>query len=107
MLTKEQIEKAKECKTVEELRSLAKENNMELTRDDGKKIFARLNPESGELADEELGNVAGGGLCDSKKMPSNCPQCNSSTIGRTAGGIDSVLPLMCICYACGYEWNVF
>ena len=49
MEQKELFEKAKEAKSAEELLSLAKENGMELT------------DKSGELSDEELDNVAGGG----------------------------------------------
>ena len=57
--TKEQIEKAKAAKSVEELLALAKENGIELTEEEVTKYFAMFRKE-GELADEELSNVAGG-----------------------------------------------
>ena len=57
--TKEQIEKAKAAKSVEELLALAKENGMELTEEEAAKYFTEWHKE-GELSDEELDNVAGG-----------------------------------------------
>ena len=59
--TPELIEKAKSAKTPEELLSLAKENGVELTEESAAAYFEQLNPKTGELADEELDNVAGGG----------------------------------------------
>ncbi|PWM49198.1 MAG: hypothetical protein DBX39_05305 [Bacillota bacterium] len=61
---KELLEQAKEAKSAEELMSLAKENGMELTKEEAEAYFAQLN-KSGELSDEELDNVAGGG-CHNK-----------------------------------------
>ena len=57
----ELIEKAKQAKSVEDLLALAKENGVEMTREEATQYFALLNPTSGELSDEELDNVAGGG----------------------------------------------
>lgn len=86
-LTPEIIEKAKQAKSVEELLSLAKENEIELTEDEGKAYFEQLH-KSGELSDEELGNVAGGG-CDictriSRRLekPRYCPMCGGKLIHR-------------------------
>ena len=61
MLNEEMIAKAKEAKSVEELLALAKANNVELTEEEAKAYFAQLNPKSGELDDDELDAVAGGG----------------------------------------------
>ena len=57
----ELIAKAKEAKSPEELMALAKENGMELTEEAASTYFNQLNPKMGELADDELDNVAGGG----------------------------------------------
>ncbi|MGN0154810.1 MAG: hypothetical protein ACI4A3_10175 [Lachnospiraceae bacterium] len=57
----ELIKKAKEAKSPEELQSLAKENNMELTEEEATAYFAQLHGKTGELSDDELDNVAGGG----------------------------------------------
>lgn len=60
--TAEQLKKAKSVKSVEDLLALAKEENIALTADEAESFFERLN-KSGELADDELNDVAGGG-CD-------------------------------------------
>ena len=60
-LKPEMIEKAKAAKSAEELLALAKENNVEMTADEAATYFAQLNPKSGELDDDELDTVAGGG----------------------------------------------
>ena len=55
----ELLEKAKEAKSAEELLSLAKENGIEMTDEEGAAYFAQMK-KNGELSDEELDNVAGG-----------------------------------------------
>ena len=60
-LNKELLSKAKEAKTPEELLTLAKENGMELTEESAKAYLDLLHPQTGELSDDELDNVAGGG----------------------------------------------
>ncbi len=59
-LTPELMEKAKAAKSAEELLSLAKENGIELTAERANAYFERIN-QNGELSDEELDGVAGGG----------------------------------------------
>lgn len=63
-ITKELLEKAKTAKTAEELLAMAKAENIALTEEQAAKAFAELK-RSGEIADEELDNVAGG--CDEFK----------------------------------------
>lgn len=65
-LTKELIEKAKQAKTVEELQEFAKAENIELSAEEAIKAFAEFH-KTGELSDDELGNVAGG--CGSGDVP--------------------------------------
>ena len=60
-MTEELIQKAKTAKSAEELLEMAKAEGMELTPEQAAENFARLNPAQGELSDEELENVAGGG----------------------------------------------
>ncbi len=57
------LEKAKNAKTVEELAAVAKENGVELTAEEAKTYFAQINSKKGELTDDELDNVSGGGKC--------------------------------------------
>lgn len=52
--------KARQAKSVEELLALAKENEIELSEDEAREHFEMIN-RSGELSDDELDNVAGGG----------------------------------------------
>ena len=65
MMNEEMITKAKEAKTVEELMALAKENGIELNEEDAKLCFEQLNAKKGELSDDELSDVSGGG-CETK-----------------------------------------
>lgn len=60
-LTKEQIEKAMECETPEELIALAKEAGVELTLEQAKAYLEEL--ENVELDEKALDKVAGGGTC--------------------------------------------
>lgn len=59
--TSEMIEKARLAGNPEELLALAKENGMEMTAEEAQKNFALLHPQDGEIADNELDNVSGGG----------------------------------------------
>lgn len=60
-LTPEMIEKAKEAKSADELKTFAKANNVELTDEEAIAYFNQLCPKIGELDDDELDNIAGGG----------------------------------------------
>ena len=57
-LTKEQIQKAMACETVEELMELAKAEGIELTKEEAEAYMAEF--EDMELDSESLKNVAGG-----------------------------------------------
>ena len=60
-MNQELITKAKAAKSVEELLELAKASNVELSNEQAKEYFAKLNPTKGELSDDELDVVSGGG----------------------------------------------
>jgi len=67
-LTKEQIQKAMSCETVEELMELAKSEGIELTKEEAEAYLAEM--EDVELDEEALKQVAGGGLygdCSAKE----------------------------------------
>ena len=68
-LTPELIEKAKGAKSAEELLTLAKASGVEMTEDEAATYFAQLNPKSGELDDDDLDNVAGGGCVSTEANP--------------------------------------
>ena len=54
------ILKAREAKSAEELLALAAENGIEMTEESANAYFEQLH-QNGELSDDELDNVAGGG----------------------------------------------
>ena len=58
-LTKEQIEKAMQCETAEDLMALAKSEGIELTKEEAEAYLAELTDL--ELDEAMLKNVAGGG----------------------------------------------
>ena len=57
----ELLEKAKQTKSAEELLALAKENGVEMNEEQANAYFAQLHKASGEISDDELNNVSGGG----------------------------------------------
>ncbi len=67
-MNKELLVKAKKAKTPEELLCLAKENGEEITEESAKAYFELLHPQTGEIADEELDNVSGGGCYKGDKL---------------------------------------
>ena len=71
-LTKEQIQKAMACKTVEELMELAKAEGVELTKEEAEAYMAEM--EDVELDSDALKQVAGG-LCYSAGMGAD-QRCN-------------------------------
>ena len=60
-LTQEMMEKAKTAKSAEELLLLANENGISITAQEADIYLAQLHPTDGELADNELDDVSGGG----------------------------------------------
>ena len=58
-ITSEMLEKAKTVEPVEEFIRLATEKEVEVTEEQIRRFYA-MNHNSGELADDELNNVAGG-----------------------------------------------
>ena len=67
MTYEELIVKAREAKSEQELLTLAKENSIEITEESAKAYFEQLN-QTGEIADEELDNVSGGGCYHDGKL---------------------------------------
>jgi len=61
MTHEELILKAKEAKTVEEILTIAKENGLDVGIEEAE-MYLKMNRESGELSDEDLDNVTGGGV---------------------------------------------
>ena len=100
-MKKELIVKAKQAKTPEELMSLAKENNMEMTEESAKAYFEQLHPKTGELSDDELDNVAGGGCySNGGRLKTTCGyRCKHYQDGPSTYGVKGT------CCRCRY-WGV-
>ena len=60
-ITKEMLEKAMQCKDADELMAVAKAGGIELTKEEAEAYMAELAEV--DLADKDLKNVSGGGLC--------------------------------------------
>lgn len=63
----ELLEKAKQAASAEEILALAKKNGVEMTEEQANACYAKINHTSGELSDDELDNVVGGG-CTAKGL---------------------------------------
>ena len=93
-MDKDLIQKVNSAKTAEELLELAKAENIELTEEKAKKLFAGLRTE-GEISDTELENVSGGGCgggdreTNYKKIHSTDSACIYYQCDRCRGGRDS------------------
>lgn len=67
--TEEQLKKAAECKSVEELIELAKSEGVELVKEEAEKLFTSLKDE--EINLDDVKKVAGG-LCTGEICGANC-----------------------------------
>ena len=100
-MNQELITKAKAAKSVEELLELAKASNVELSDEQAKEYFAKLNPTKGELSDDELDDVSGGGCGESKTK--YCPNCNSELRMISEGTGNFSMKFYYLCDSCGYK----
>ena len=113
MENRELLEKAKAAKSAEELRAIAKENEVDLTEEDAAAYFSQLH-KSGELSDEELDAVAGGGchVKDGRLIVSEgyscdgwaCAACGKTNRGRDGHGCRTrYSPINIHCPSCKYR----
>lgn len=86
-LTPEMIEKAKAAKTADELLALAKENGVEMTEESAAAYFAQLHPTAGELSDDELDNVAGGGCYSDDRLVVTVGTQKTCFVCKTCGAL--------------------
>ena len=94
--TQEQLEAAKAAKSPEELVRMAKDAGIEITQE---QAAAFLNPPVGEMSDEELENVAGGG-CLYEPDFVKCPKCRSENLIISFMEIEIAYE----CKSCGHKW---
>ncbi len=111
-LNEELLKKAAKAKSAEELRSLAMENGMELTDAEAAGYFAEIHKE-GELSDEELDGVAGGGCHrkDGRLVVTvmhncdlfTCKQCGKTGVHWHSSSRSNQYPRCDDCKYCTYE----
>ncbi len=100
--SKELIAKAKKTNSPEELLDLAKENGMEMTGEEAKAYFEQFHQKTGELTDDELDNVAGGGChnSDGKLVVSAMHYCDEWRCKKDGSQCDIYGPMV-YCNTCG------
>ena len=90
-LTKEQIQKAMACETVEELMELAKSEGIELTKEEAEAYLAEM--EDVELDEEMLQKTAGGGsYCPTHCFGRHCAL--KSNCNAKRGFIHGKIPIL-------------
>ena len=101
-LSSELIAKAKETKTPEELMAFAKENGEEMTEESAKAYFDLIHPQSGEVSDDELDNVSGGGCHadDGREIVTVCHGCTGFLCKKCGVGYTKYLGAA-VCKGCG------
>lgn len=111
ILNEELMEKARGAKSAEELLALAKENDVELTEEQANAYFEQMN-KTGELEDDELDSVAGGGCHkgDGRLVVSGLHFCNCYICEKCGGITDAIEAyflnrdrLVCRCHAFFYS----
>ena len=103
-LTPELIEKAKTATSAEELLEIAKATGVEMTAAEAATYFAQLNPATGELNDDDLDTVTGGGcgagvrVGDTVRVTSGqtCPICGTNVGKVQAVGAGSQGAVVCM-----------
>ena len=93
--------KAKAAKTPEELIEIARENDVEMTEESAKAYFDLLHPKTGEMSDDELDNVAGGGCYSQggRLKTTSGYRCKHFSQGQSSVGLKGT------CAQCSY-WGV-
>ena len=110
-MNNELLAKAKKAKTLEELMTIGKENGTELNEESAKAYFDLLQPKNGELSDEELDNVSGGGCYNGDRLIVTirnrcnywvCKTDGESYMDSWAGGICKKCGCASVCENCKY-----
>ena len=101
-MEKELIFKAKGAKTPEELMAIAKEDGTEMTEKSARAYFELLHPATGELSDDELDNVAGGGCYtkDGRLVVSATHKCKNFKCVYDGGFMKSATAYTDCCSVC-------
>lgn len=101
-MTQELMKKAKACQSSQEIQALAKEMGYELTEEQARDYLAKLNPGNGEIADEELENVSGGGC---GVDPCEVCGCDKVRVERVPYYDSGFMKDAWVCANCGAFWR--
>lgn len=93
----ELMKKVEAAASPEEILAIAKDNNIKLTQEQANAYFEKMH-KTGELSDDELDNVAGGGCGNQTQEvtdPICCPICGSHSVKKYSTDSAS-------CNCCGF-----
>ena len=108
-ITTELLEKARMAKSADEIAAIAREQGIDMSADDAETTYAMLHEAEGEISDDELDNVAGGGGCgESPNKPCECGEqfhrTGSQVYHGEADGQHFTQYYKCV--KCGRSWSV-
>ena len=100
-ITPELLEEARAAESAEGIAEIAREKGIEMGAEEAEALFAMIHGSDGEIADEELDDVAGGGCGDPKQLV--CPVCGAPypSIIKRESFSDQLGPYEHITFQCG------
>lgn len=108
-ITPELMDAFRAAGSAEEIVEIARENGVEASVEEAKAAYAALHSAGDAIADEELGDVAGGG-CGGGRRQNTCPSCGEADPviidQRTmmdAGGTYAIVTYQC--RQCRHTWK--
>lgn len=87
----EMIQNARNAKSAEELLALANDANFKMTAEEANIYYAQLNPKEGELSDDELNDVSGGGCSTSTAVLYDDSMCGKRAHHPSSGNTYIIL----------------
>ena len=107
-ITPELMDALREAESAEEIVAIAREKGVEVSAEEAKIAYAAFHPADGEIADEELDNVAGGGCGGARR--DTCSACDEpgaviidSRTQDDAGGTYAIVTYQC--QRCRHTWK--
>ena len=94
MTHEELMQKAKSAKSADDILAIAKENGLEVSREDAE-MYIKANSASGELSDDALDGVTGGAaytLCGGYLIVTNFHECDRWKCGKCGGDDIKYIP---------------
>ena len=100
-ITPELLEEARAAESAESIAAIAREKGIEMGAEEAEAVFAMIHGADGEIADEELDGVAGGGCGEPSRL--ECPACGAPypSIIKRESFYDQLGPYEHITFECG------